>query len=215
MRTLVFDKAPLIVIIGPLMFYWLLYQMSYYLSAIKAYFAQYIDSISKAISVGLYVSLFGLLVIIAFILVSLKGMRRSLHPIVVILLVEFVFLIYCHTVFFRTSDVGSGINLRPFWSYRADSADLQNSLYVQNMLNVLMFVPVGMLLGCAFNNIGWKGLLLVSLCLSVSIEALQFILHKGFSELDDVMHNVIGAALGYGIYCLGVLIWRKIASIRN
>lgn len=189
--------------------------MSYNLHAIKAYFALYIESISKAIPVEVYAALLGLLFTFALFAISIKGLKKSLHPILVALLVAVVFLVYCHTVFFRISDVGSGINLRPFWSYRADSSDLQSSLYVHNILNVLMFVPVGLLLGFAFNEIGWKRLLLVALCLSVSIEVLQFILHNGFSELDDVMHNVIGAALGYGIYCLCVLIWRKIASIRN
>lgn len=82
-------------------------------------------------------------------------------------------------------------------------------------MNVLMFVPVGLLLGCTYKDIGWKRMLVVALCLSVSIEVLQFILQKGFAELDDVMHNVLGAALGFGIYCLCAWIWRKIFGIKK
>ena len=189
--------------------------MSYYLPAIKAYFALYIKSISRAIPVELYVLVLVLFFIAAIVIISVKGLKKSIRPILVALLAAVVFLIYCHTVFFRTREAGAGINLRLFWSYRAESADLQSSLYVHNMLNVLMFVPVGLLLGCAFNDIGWKRMLVVALCLSVSIEVLQFILQKGFAELDDVMHNVLGAALGFGIYCSCAWVCRKIANIRK
>ena len=44
--------------------------------------------------------------------------------------------------------------------------------------------------------------LLVGLCLSVSIEALQFVFKFGFSELDDVIHNTLGCMIGYGVYAL-------------
>ena len=33
--------------------------------------------------------------------------------------------------------------------------------------------------------------------ISVTIEALQFFFMRGFSEVDDVMHNTIGCILGY------------------
>ena len=37
---------------------------------------------------------------------------------------------------------------------------------------------------------------------SVSIETMQFFLKRGFSEVDDVMHNKMGCLIGYGIYKL-------------
>ncbi len=42
----------------------------------------------------------------------------------------------------------------------------------------------------------WKALL-VSCGISVTIEALQFLFMRGFSEVDDVMHNTLGCILGY------------------
>lgn len=82
----------------------------------------------------------------------------------------------------------------------AENSDLHHSLYVEGLMNVLMFVPFGLLIGCAFKRVGWKKMLVASLCLSVLIEALQFILKRGFAEFDDVFHNTLGAILGYGLF---------------
>ena len=35
--------------------------------------------------------------------------------------------------------------------------------------------------------------------ISVTIGALQFFFMRGFSEVDDVMHNTLGCLIGYGI----------------
>jgi glycopeptide antibiotics resistance protein len=42
----------------------------------------------------------------------------------------------------------------------------------------------------------WKALLIGG-SISVTIESLQFFFMRGFSELDDVMHNTLGCILGY------------------
>ena len=42
----------------------------------------------------------------------------------------------------------------------------------------------------------WKALL-VSCGISVTIEALQFLFMRGFSEVDDVMHNTLGCLIGW------------------
>jgi glycopeptide antibiotics resistance protein len=42
----------------------------------------------------------------------------------------------------------------------------------------------------------WKALL-IGCGISVTIEALQFFLMRGFSELDDVMHNTVGCLIGW------------------
>lgn len=64
-------------------------------------------------------------------------------------------------------------------------------------MNVVVFIPVGLLLGIAFKQMAWWKALLIGCSISISIEALQFWLMKGFSEVDDVMHNTTGCILGY------------------
>lgn len=60
----------------------------------------------------------------------------------------------------------------------------------------------GVLLGLSFRSMTWLRALLIGTCLSIGIEALQFIFIRGFSELDDVMHNTLGCVIGYGLFRL-------------
>lgn len=43
----------------------------------------------------------------------------------------------------------------------------------------------------------WLITLAVGMGISLSIEAMQYIFHRGFAETDDVMHNTLGCVLGY------------------
>ena len=117
---------------------------------------------------------------------------------------EYVAFILCMTVFFREGVEERDFNLTPFWSYMAENTDLQHSLYIEALMNVLMFVPFGLLIGCAYRSIGWKRMLAFTVGLSLSIEFLQFIFKRGFAELDDVMHNTLGAVIGFGIIILTI-----------
>ena len=91
----------------------------------------------------------------------------------------------------------------PFWSYRGVLRSGKDALLTQNIANVLAFVPIGLLLGCAFGWKKWWKVLLIGGGFSVLIEALQFFLKRGFAEFDDVFHNVLGCLIGYGI-CVGI-----------
>lgn len=56
-------------------------------------------------------------------------------------------------------------------------------------LNILLFVPLGFL-------VGNKRIILIGLLLSAGIELTQFVFELGVCELDDVLNNTIGAAVG-------------------
>ena len=58
-------------------------------------------------------------------------------------------------------------------------------------LNILLFIPLGFLVG----KKGWKAVLFGFL-LSAFIELIQYIAVLGYCELDDVLNNAIGAAIG-------------------
>ena len=66
-------------------------------------------------------------------------------------------------------------------------------------MNVVVFVPVGLLLGIAFKQMTWWKTLLIGCSISITIEALQFWFMKGYSEMDDVMHNTLGCIVGFMI----------------
>lgn len=69
-------------------------------------------------------------------------------------------------------------------------------------MSVMVFIPVGLLLGISFSSVSSPRAILIGACLSVGIESLQFIFLRGFSEFDDVMHNTLGCVMGYGLFRL-------------
>lgn len=58
-------------------------------------------------------------------------------------------------------------------------------------LNILLFIPLGFLVG----NKGWKTVLFGFL-LSASIELTQYVFLLGYCEADDVLNNTIGCGIG-------------------
>ena len=67
-------------------------------------------------------------------------------------------------------------------------------------MNVVAFIPIGLLLGISFPGMKWWSVLLTGGAFSLLIETLQFFLRRGFAEFDDVGHNVVGCMVGYGVY---------------
>ena len=65
------------------------------------------------------------------------------------------------------------------------------------VLNILLFIPLGFLLG----NKGWKAVL-YGVLLSACIELIQYIAVLGYCEADDVLNNTIGTVVGFGIWNL-------------
>ena len=106
----------------------------------------------------------------------------------------YTFLILAETVLIRKPFQGEHIKLELFWSWRVWRVQ-QNQI----LANVIMFLPVGVLAGRIWR---WRGLW-VAAGLSVGIEILQLITAHGLCEFDDVIHNMVGAAIGVGIVMIG------------
>ncbi len=147
------------------------------------------------------------------VLLVLFGFKKGLKYSFKLALVEYVVLIICATVIFRTYREPQGINLIPFWSYCA-ILDGSTQLIYGSVMNVVVFIPLGSLLGLAFKKMNWKKVVLLGGALSILIETLQYVLERGFAEVDDVMHNIAGCLIGYGIYaCLNNIISRSKRSM--
>lgn len=137
-----------------------------------------------------------LLVLCVGVLIIVLFEKFSWRKIARLILIEYVFLIYCSTVIFRIYSEERGFNLTPFWSYEA-IINGDDILLPQIIMNIIVFIPIGILL-CAMFAKGklWKTIGLGCL-LSISIEVSQFLFKRGFSEVDDVMHNTFGCLIGY------------------
>lgn len=142
-------------------------------------------------------------------LLSFYGVKKGIKLALRLLLFEYVVLIFCSTFFFRPTMKERIYDFHPFWSYVAIQEGRKH-LLKENIMNVVMFVPVGFLLGCASRGMRWWMALLIGVGISVSIEALQLVFKRGFSEFDDVFHNTLGCLIGFGvIYGLRLLLTLK------
>ena len=164
------------------------------------YFDIYRNSLVKVIPLNVYYILGLVLIIGSVLLLAIKGIREGWRVSVGLFLIAYISLLLCSTVVFRNETAKRQYDFMPFWSYRSYFRGEDPSLLAEIVMNAVVFVPIGLLAGVAFRGMNWQKALMLGLGISVFIETTQFIFMKGFSELDDVMHNTIGCLIGYGIY---------------
>lgn len=155
----------------------------------------------KGVPTIVYASLLLVFCLSLVICFAIKGFKNGWRTLSKIALVEILFLIYGSTVLFRKYVETRGHNFQPFWSYEAIGNG--EEFYIEeNFFNFLFFLPVGLLLGCAFRSMTWWKVMIIGICVSASIEMMQYVYNRGFAEVDDVIHNTLGCLMGYGTYKL-------------
>ena len=170
-------------------------------------FRQYIINLYQDIPQEVYEGLLSFFCIGLVVFIAWKGFKTGFRYSTILLLVEYIFLLFCSTVIFRATGETSKYDFHPFWSYQAIQ-DGREDLLAENIMNVVVFIPVGLLLSIAFKQVTWWKALLIGCCISVTIESLQFLLMRGFSELDDVMHNTLGCLIGFGFMIILRIIFK-------
>lgn len=95
-------------------------------------------------------------------------------------------------------------NIIPFKTIASSLFNSPLSFMVTILLyNIGAFVPLGFLLPCIRKNARkWWVVLIVGLLLSLVIEVIQLITLLGEADIDDVILNVTGTVIGYGLYKL-------------
>ena len=181
-------------------------------------FKQYIISLYKDIPQEVYEGLLSVFCLGVVLFIAFKGLRTGFRWSSVLLLIEYIFLLFCSTVIFRPTGETRQYDFHPFWSYD------RPELLVENIMNVIVFIPVGMILGSLLRVKGswskygswfkvnglWLIVLLIGCSISVTIESLQFFFMRGFSEVDDVMHNTLGCILGYSLWLMVHGAWLRV-----
>lgn len=121
---------------------------------------------------------------------------------------SFVFVM---TLFSRTT-AEYDVTLRPFWSYVEAYKTYDTELCLQIVMNIAMYVPIGFLLpGCFRIFKKFKNTVLTVLVCSVGIELLQYLFSIGYSDIDDILNNVLGTVIGYSLYVLCIICTEKSA----
>ena len=110
-----------------------------------------------------------------------------------------------------TQQLADGINLTPFDTigryvaiirYSDSPYLLQHAVY--NLAgNVLLFVPLGFFLPWLGSRLrGFFKTLLFAFCLIITVELVQYFTFLGTCDIDDLILNLTGVALGYPIWRL-------------
>ena len=116
-------------------------------------------------------------------------------------LVSLLCVIVYSTIFARDGGDLLQHNFVPFHSYREVRNGGNIEIYRSNFMNVVFFYPAGLLAASLLPRKwhGWCRCLLIVLALtamSAGIEFLQYQFALGRCEIDDVIHNTLGALLG-------------------
>ena len=100
--------------------------------------------------------------------------------------------------------------LLPFESYARIITEENMELFLQIIINIAMYIPLGFLLPCCFKMFDkYRYVLVMAMGTSLIIELLQVIFKIGLFETDDIINNVLGALEGISLYTLVVKIKRK------
>lgn len=102
------------------------------------------------------------------------------------------------TVLARMDRYCRNIVIIPFYSIYGMLILEDYTFLIGVILNVLMFVPIGI---CCKNLINNKYVMfIVSVAFSLFIEINQLVFRRGVFEIDDVIFNTIGALIGYSFF---------------
>lgn len=162
-------------------------------------FWSYLSILHKYIPSELYFVLLGISFVGGFFFLFRYGLHQGSRYFTRLLLLEYISCVYSSTVIFRKTLTTPKYNFVPFWSYFDSHVQLKQAFIMGNIMNMVVFIPLGLLLGFSFEKISAKTVFIIGLALSISIEVLQFALKRGYSEFDDVIHNSIGCMLGFGV----------------
>lgn len=168
--------------------------------------------ISSLIAMGkeyLLLGVIGISIVIVLALVVykflLKG-QKKIKPLRIfgwLLLGSYIVIVLGATLLARSEAWEAGSILPLFYSYRDAWVNFSAAAWRNIILNVCMFVPLGLLLPMMIKYFRsfWKTYLagfLFTLC----IEGIQLLGRRGIFELDDILHNTVGMMIGYGIYAV-------------
>jgi glycopeptide antibiotics resistance protein len=180
--------------------------MKYDVGYITNYMIEYDSGVPLSVIIG--ISLIVCVIIIILYHYSIDGFK-FFRKASCCILGGYLFYIFGVTILFRDKTAEVHYSLCPLWSYSV----LYNKLLAQNILNVLMFIPIGFLVSLSVRTKTTLKIIGIGCALSLTIEILQLVTKRGVCNIDDVIHNTIGCAIGYGLYLIFRMIIRK--ALRN
>lgn len=142
---------------------------------------------------------FSVILLLTVIIMAYCLWKKKLNIIqagAVVAMVIFLGIVFCSTVFTRTSTVRQ-YELMPLWSWRAIIRYHDWGLLKEDLLNCILLLPAGALLPVIANRkVKWYQALLFGVLISAVIETSQLVFMRGLFEWDDIIHNGLGCMVG-------------------
>lgn len=147
--------------------------------------------------------------IMYFIIYKILGKKREKiskgRMLVEYLLTGWVIMfLYVTQIMSFGNGIGSLFNLKPlhqfYIAFRYGSNNAQGVW--QFLLNIIMFVPLGILVPIIFKKCrNWKKIFTISFLFTLGTELLQLISRRG-SDIDDIIANTVGGLCGFAIFLI-------------
>ena len=112
------------------------------------------------------------------------------------LLMGYIFLVLCTTIFFREETFEKRYYIHPFFCYFV----LYNKLLAQIIMNVFLFIPIGFFVGGTLKKKHIWNAIGIGFVLSFFIELTQLVTTRGVFNVDDIIHNVLGCIIGFACF---------------
>lgn len=153
----------------------------------------------------------GILILCIYLICMKKQGRITFTKVVAgVFFATYLALLLGGTILSREIGLYGTEDFIPFWSYYEVFARRNVDIGMQMLANVILFIPWGIIIPIAFPRMRrfvWN--VVASVIFSAMIEVVQLLFECGRCELDDVIHNTLGAVIGYGIWMLGYKVWKK------
>ena len=159
--------------------------------------------------------------LLVFLLVASSVLEKKLlQKMATVIFVIYIFVVLYITLLGRTGNQELHISLVPFWSYWVMLRGVFHALcqcdwrgviqevkfisypaWSSLVLNILLFVPLGLLLPIVKESFGsLKKVFISGFLFSLSIEVTQILTKRGWFDVDDVINNTLGAVIGVILY---------------
>lgn len=162
------------------------------------YVKLYIQGISSGeIKYGIFFAVL-LLVVLLFLHAKKKYPIRSMFAVMVLYII--LFIVFASTVFSRPDYGYYNYEMELFWSWRNVIEKQNRAMLLQIFMNMLVLIPFGFLFPIVAPGARFKHTFFFGLLCTGMIEVLQLVLQRGLFEWDDIIHNMVGVCVGYGMY---------------
>ncbi len=122
--------------------------------------------------------------------------------ILLIMMIGYAVILFYATIL-RQSGLYGAVSLHLFRGWREAWNGFSTQLWLNVLLNVALFVPLGVLLPLiakVFHR--WYLTLAAGLGTTLFVEIVQYITARGLFDIDDIFNNVLGCMIGYELVML-------------